>query len=197
MPLAHAPSARDLSVRLLIPFPSPPSLYPSPITRSRDPLFESATSATIGALGRKRDGVFRGKSHSPTDSVTHNGIYNGGRPQWRARTRTGSAARFDGENAVRARATRERGRRAIGVAASASERERARKVSRAGRMARLAARGRVGETGGETRRAGALLPRRARESVRAIAIIDFPFFPTAGNASPARPPCGGKKWTAR
>ncbi|CAL1682802.1 unnamed protein product [Lasius platythorax] len=27
--------------------------------------------------------------------------------------------------------------------------------------------------------------RARRESVRAIAIIDFPFFPTAGNASPA------------
>ena len=41
---------------------------------------------------------------------------------------------------------------------------------------------------------------RARESVRAITIIDLPFFPTAGNASPAQlaslPPAGGReKWT--
>lgn len=118
-----------------IPFPTfPRSIQLLSIPVPRSPFSNLHGKCTIGACNVENATEFsRVRSRNrPTDSVTHNGIYNGGRPQWRARTADCSAARFGGRNAtyvwIRARAsasaTRERERRAIRTAASASERKR-------------------------------------------------------------------------
>jgi len=127
----------DLSVLLRrIPFPTFPRSTQLYLSVSRALLFRICGKCTIGACNVENATEFsRVRSRNrPMDSVTHNGIYNGGRPQWRARTTDYSAASSMAEETLcvytyihpsacaRARATRKRERRAIRTAASASER---------------------------------------------------------------------------
>lgn len=207
------PRSRDLSVRLPFSltlslfFSTGPSLTPLSRRQPRDGLVppfsnfsgrctkperdvENATEFSVGSRSRQQ-------TRSLTTESIMAVVLNGGRVR-----RTGSAAHLG----RRKRQQRARARHA-GARETRDWRERERERDRAWRegisrerrrMAAAALRG--GASGGRRERGRvdewALLP-RARESVRAIAIIDFPFFPTAGNASPARSPSGAEKWTAR
>lgn len=207
------PSARDLSVRLLPPSPFPERLPgPSPLALARFSRSHRRPFSNFRASARPRAAMTSWTSRTefsvgkspigpPPDSVTHNGIYNGGRPQWRARRASGLAALRAPPRSARPgaserdRSARARARARGGRGGRARRMARQRRTGRRGQRRRGEGQGEGvgGEGGGDAeRRAVSRRPSARRRARVGKGDCDywFPILPNGGK----RAPCGrGRK----